>query len=154
MKIDFTKKEYQTLVEMLLTADWVIRSHEEEPREETKPYGELRKKVLAYCKEMGMEDDFHYDPEEGEYFETLEYEERAAHMGFIGEYDEQVFWSQLADRLAQRDLAEQEKRSTEDKVDEEARIVRLFRITARYEDELADHGIENLQLVTKTPQTH
>jgi len=29
MKINFTKKEYQTLVEMLLTADWVIRSHEE-----------------------------------------------------------------------------------------------------------------------------
>ena len=29
MKINFTQKEYQTLVEMLLAADWVIRSHEE-----------------------------------------------------------------------------------------------------------------------------
>jgi hypothetical protein len=28
MKIDFTKKEYQTLVEMLLVADWVIAAHE------------------------------------------------------------------------------------------------------------------------------
>ena len=35
MKINFTKKEYQTLVEMLLVADWVIRSDEEEPRAET-----------------------------------------------------------------------------------------------------------------------
>jgi hypothetical protein len=41
MKINFTKKEYQALVEMLLTADWVIRSHEEEPRAETKPYDAL-----------------------------------------------------------------------------------------------------------------
>jgi len=42
MKINFTKKEYQALVEMLLTADWVIRSREEEPRAETKNYDELR----------------------------------------------------------------------------------------------------------------
>lgn len=32
MKINFTKKEYQTLVEMLLIADWVIRSNEAKPR--------------------------------------------------------------------------------------------------------------------------
>jgi len=54
MKINFTKKEYQTLVEMLLTADWVIRSHEEEPRAETKAYDDPRKKVLSHVKEMGI----------------------------------------------------------------------------------------------------
>jgi len=53
MKMNFTKKEYQALVEMLLAADWVITGHEEEEREETKPYRELRKKVLAHFKEMG-----------------------------------------------------------------------------------------------------
>jgi hypothetical protein len=54
MKLNFTKKEYQALVEMLLAADWVITGHEEEEeREETKPYRELRKKVLAHFKEMG-----------------------------------------------------------------------------------------------------
>jgi len=36
MKINCTKKEYHTLVEMLLTAEWVIGSQEEEPRAATK----------------------------------------------------------------------------------------------------------------------
>jgi len=39
MKINFTKKEYRTLVEMLLIADSVLRAHETEPREETRPFG-------------------------------------------------------------------------------------------------------------------
>ena len=80
MKINFTKKEYQTLVEMLLVADWVIHGYDVEPREATKSYNDLRRKVLSYHKEMGMEDDFRYKPEEDDYFETANYKERAPRM--------------------------------------------------------------------------
>jgi hypothetical protein len=38
MKINFTKKEYAAVVEMILTADWVIHAHETEPTDETRPY--------------------------------------------------------------------------------------------------------------------
>jgi hypothetical protein len=121
MKINFTKKEYQTLVEMLLTADWVIRTHEEAPRAATKPYDYLRKKVLTHHKERGMEDAFDYIPDEDEYFETRDYEERAPHMGFIDEYDERMFWSLLASKLANRDLAAEEALSASGALDEEQR---------------------------------
>ena len=58
MKINFRKKEYRTLVEMLLIADSVLRAHETEPRDETTPFHDLRKKVLVHHKERGMADDF------------------------------------------------------------------------------------------------
>jgi hypothetical protein len=154
MKINFTKREYQTLVEMLLTADWVIRSHEVEPRAETKPYDDLRKKVLSHFKEMGMEDAFEYVPDEDEYFETKDYEERAPHMGYIDEYDERVFWSLLASKLAHRDLAAEEALSAAGALDKEQRSIRFFEIIERYEEVFAESGIESVRVAAKTEGLH
>jgi hypothetical protein len=148
MKINFTKKEYQTLVEMLLTADWIIRSDEDEPRKETEPYGALRKKVLAHFKEMGMEADFTYDPEGGEYFETAAYEERAPHMRFIEAFEEASFWSRLAYKLAARDVASEVRSRGEESMSQEERLVRLFEITERYEQEFEEHGLDQVMVVT------
>ena len=154
MKMNFTKKEYQTLVEMLLAADWVITGHEEEEREETKPYRELRKKVLSHHKEMGMAEAFKYSPKDDEYFESAAYEESAPHMRFIEEYGEQVFWEELASRLAARDLAAEEALSAEGSRSEEERVTRLFEITADYEDEFAENGLDNVRVVREGLRVH
>lgn len=72
---------------MLLIADWIIHSHEEEPRKDTEPYSALRKKVLAYFKEIGIGEAFSYDPVADDCLETAAYEERAPHMQFIDALD-------------------------------------------------------------------
>jgi hypothetical protein len=154
MKINFTKKEYQALVEMLLAADWVIRSHEDEPRAETKPYDELRKKVLSHFKAMGMEDSFEYDSDKDDYFETREYEERAPHMRFIDEHDELMFWDRLAAKLAHRDLAAEVALSAAGALDDEQRSLRLFEIIERYEKVFAESGIKNVRVAAKTDGLH
>jgi len=150
MKINFTKKEYQVLVEMLLTADWVIRAREVEQRAETKPYSDLRKKVLSHFKEMGMEDAFVYHPEHDDYFETREYEERAPHMRFIEEHDEEVFWGELASKLAHRDLAAEDVLNAAGPLDDEARTIRLFEIIDRYEEVFAESGLQSLRVAVKS----
>lgn len=98
MKINFTKQEYQALVEMLLIADWVLHGYEVESGDATRPYEALRKKVLSHHKAMGMEADFEYSPKDDDYYETADYEARAPHAHFIDAYDDQVFWSQLTER--------------------------------------------------------
>jgi len=154
MKMNFTKKEYQTLVEMLLVADWVITAHEEEEREETRPYRELRKKVLSHHEEMGMAEAFVYSPKEDQYFETARYEAGAPHMRFIEEYDDQMFWPELSNRLAERDFIAEEMLRGEGSRTEEERTTRLFEITERYEEEFAENGLDNLRLVLKVPRAH
>jgi len=151
MKINFTKKEYQTLVEMLLIADWIIHSHEEQPRKETEPYSALRKKVLSYFKEMGMGEDLRYDPEADEYFETAAYEERAPHMQFVDAHDEQMFWSQLANKLAERDFAEEVRTRGEVALSDVDRFVQVSEITDAYEQEFAEHGLDNVRVVSDPP---
>ena len=154
MKINFTKKEYEALVEMLLLADWVIHGHEEEPVKATKPYTDLRKKVLSHHKEMGMENAFTYESDDDDYFETADYEESAPHMQFIDAYDEQVFWSMLASKLAHRDLASEEVLRAVGPISEEEQMTQLFERIARYEDAFAENGLDSIQFVLETPRMH
>jgi hypothetical protein len=153
MKMNFTNKEYQVLVEMLLIADWVIHAHEEETKAR-KPFKELRKKVLSHHKEMGMADEFEYSEEFDDYFETRDYEDRAPHVRFIEEHDEKMFWSTLADKLARRDFAAQEMLTIEGTADAEERLTKLFEISGRYEEEFAEHGLDNLRLVRDETSMH
>ena len=154
MKMNFTKKEYQTLIEMLLVADWVITGHEEVEGEATRPYREFRKKVLAHHKEMGMAEAFKYSPEDDEYFETAAYEANGPHMRFIDEYDEQVFWEELATRLAERDFVAEEMLRAEGSGSEEERTERLLELTARYEEEFALNGLDNIRLALDALRVH
>ena len=153
MKINFTKKEYQALVEMLLIADWVLTAHAFDVDPAKEPYAAIRKKVLRHYKEMGMEDAFRYEPKDDEYYETAEYEEHSRHMEFIREYDKQSFWSEFAEKLAERDLAEELKRKGMS-LDQNARAKWFFELMVRYEEELAENGLDNVRLLIETPRMH
>ena len=139
---------------MLLIADNVLHGHEVEPADATEPFEALRKKVLSHHKAMGMKDDFEYDPKHDDYFETADYEARAPHTRFIGAYDDRVFWSQLAERLAARDLAAEAAPDPSRPADEEARLTRLFELTERYEALFAESGLDSIRCIPTTSQAH
>jgi hypothetical protein len=117
------------------------------------PYAKLRKKVLAYHKEMGMEDAFRYSPKDDEYFETADYEDRSPHTRFIRDYDEKSFWAELASKLATRDL-DQELKGRTGTLNQGGTAERYFRLMTRYEEELAENGLDHLQLNLPTPRLH
>jgi hypothetical protein len=153
MKINFTKKEYAALVEMILTADWVIHARETEPTDETQPYADLRKKVLSYHKEMGMEEAFRYAAEDNEYYETADYEMSSPHMALIDQLSEISFWETLATKLAQRDLAAQEAIGTAEPLPPEQRVTKLWEIEERCQEELSENGLANIRIDTKAGGT-
>jgi len=117
--------------------------------EETKPYADLRKKVLSHHKEIGMEDAFRYSAEDDEYYETAEYEMSSPHMAMIDEFSEISFWDTLATKLAQRDLAAQEAIGTAEPLPPEERVTKLWEIEERYQEELSENGLANIRIDTK-----
>lgn len=150
MKINFTKKEYRVLVEMLLIADWIIDSDEADPVEKIESYADLRKKVLSHYKEMGLEDDFNYDPEEDEYYETKDYEERSAHMAFIDEYEERSFWRLLATKMAKRTLAAERAENPREYDGQEQLALRIFELSEHFEEEFSENGLKNVRVDPNT----
>jgi hypothetical protein len=148
MKINFTKKEYRLLVTMLEIADWVMTAHDIEERKETKPYAEIRKKILSHFKEMGMEDC--YRQEGDEYYETAEYEADSESMQFIEEYNEDFFWEELASKLADRDFYQKYKGQ---EVDMHTRISEITKFEEVYFNEINQNGLDNLVIAGNKKST-
>jgi hypothetical protein len=73
MKINFTKKEYRKLVELLHLGDWMLHSHDVQENPETRAHRNLRDKVFAYAAQMGCENII--QRQAAGYFETPEFED-------------------------------------------------------------------------------
>jgi hypothetical protein len=138
MKINFTKKEYQLLVTMIETADWVMNAHHAHGRKDAEDYRVLRNKILSFADEMGMKGC--YEKEGDTYYETAEYQENSKQTEFIEEYDEDSFWEQLVTKLVDRDYAQQ---YGDKEVNFETKALRLSEIEEKYADEINEFGLLN-----------
>lgn len=108
MKIDITKKEYEILLDILYIVDWVLHSHRIGISAETEEYRSLIQKLYSYAKDIGYEDFIEYSRTMEEYVPTVEYEETNDSMEFIEEFENDSSWEGLVERLALRDLIQQE----------------------------------------------
>lgn len=150
MKVNITKKEYKVLVDMLEIADWVLRSYRLEDDPETAEYQALGQKFLALAKDMGARNLVDFDAETGRYYASAVHEEKSRMMEFIDEYNNDVFWDELAERLALRDLvrAEGEERIRAMNFDERSEKIETLR--GAYLDEFHANGITRLGLLEGT----
>jgi len=144
MKIDLSKEEYQTLLELLEIAGWVLHAHENEQRPETLKYRELEQKLYSYAKELGLGCLVMYDKGLKQYFPTREFEETTPAMEFVEEFEEESFWDELVNRLAERDLARITGGKRAKGMTAEDRFRKLTLFQKRYVDEFEERGLDNL----------
>lgn len=147
MKINFTKREYRLLIDILEISEWVLNAHSNVEREDTKKYSELAQKIFSYAKEMGYEDLITYDSQLDGYFATREYEENGEQMRFIDEFEEDVFWDSLANKLAWRDLIQQEGQEVVEKMEFVERNTKMMELESWYQEELTENGLVNVKVV-------
>ncbi|MEW6274878.1 MAG: hypothetical protein AB1556_07160, partial [Bacillota bacterium] len=93
MEINFTKQEYELLLEVLYIADWILNAFSED--RENDRYKKLGQKILACAKEFGLGNFVRWDPDFQEYDYTREFEEKSPVMEFIEEFEEDTFWNEL-----------------------------------------------------------
>jgi hypothetical protein len=62
---------------------------------------------------------------------------------YIADYDDHIFWDELIERLAQRDLAKQRGVEMED-IDRDDYLAELRPLESRYRDELELNGLDRL----------
>ena len=144
MEITFSKKEYRLLIDMLYLADWVMHSYLTN-HDDDNDYKMLRKKILSHYKEMGAEDILEYSKKYDEYFETREHEDKML-TDFVVPYEDEVFWDELASRLAHRDIIKQlglEKYKSLERID---RATKTVKIISKYNGEFERNGLENVKI--------
>ncbi len=145
MKINFTKKEYLLLLDVLYMADWVLNAHKEaDEKEDTREYEKLEQKILSYAKKMGMEKYVDFDPEYDMYFHSRFFEETRRAQEFIDEFENDCFWEELIDRLTRRDFLKSFSEKEIKEMDPYTRFERLLKLSEKYSDEFEKNGLKNL----------
>lgn len=104
MKINLTKREYRSLMDVLYIADWVMSAFGETGNNKPDPHDQLEQKLLSYAKDFGFDDYVQQDKSAGRYYPTRLFEDETMATEIIDQYDENTFWDELAHRLAQRDI--------------------------------------------------
>lgn len=144
MKVSITKKEYRLLLDVLSMADWVMNAFNDDERPEVEPYVKLEQKLLSLAKDFDCEDLVTYDKGLKRYFPTRRYEEQGRDMGFIEEFEEEFFWDELEQRLAERDLVKSRGMEAAAEMEPPQRITELDRLADGYREEFSKHGLERL----------
>ncbi|MFY9261686.1 MAG: hypothetical protein WAO71_14420 [Gallionella sp.] len=148
MKIEFTRKEYQNLLDMLYIANWVLTAHklEDDPRVEA--YEALEQKIYAHAQPMGFGDLIEYMADDEEYYPTKKYEDTSPAAAFIQEFENDSFWEELIDRLANRDLIKQaggvENLSS---LSVEQHFGLLHPLETKYSAEFEQNGLDGIRIV-------
>lgn len=145
MQIEFMKTEYRDLIDMVYIAEWIMKAHKIEDDPRTKRYEKLGQKIMSYAEEMGFGHLVEYAPEYDKYFPTRMFEDASSAHGFIDEYDNDSFWEELTNRLAERDLIKQEGGlSNVLRLSIDERLDKQFRLEEKYAEEFEENGLDNI----------
>ncbi|MDP3149313.1 MAG: hypothetical protein Q8N83_09325 [Ignavibacteria bacterium] len=152
MKINFTKKEYVALIDLLEMADWVLNAHKTETPGADNVYQGLIQKIYSFSKEMGCEDLIEYDEKLHEYFPTGEFDETSETMQFIEDYNNDTFWDELISRLVNRDLLNEMGQKKLHEMSLDLFFAKQTPLEEKYSIEFETNGLKNLYLKDANPK--
>ena len=144
MKINFSKKEYRTLLEMVYLSDWILHADTAGSEEHNESHKALREKILSLFKEMQAADLIEKCSDD--YYETRIFEEYMQEE-FILKYDQARFWDNLIDELSKRDVIAKLGVDGFSQLDPLTRGAQLDEAMECYVNEFEQHGLDHVRIV-------
>ena len=144
MKIECTKEEFKTLMDLVYAGNLLINGPRSK-EERVEAYAHMEQEIYKMAKSFGLEGLIEYSDEFNEYMPTHEYEEDEFN-NYIDEYDTSVFWDELVMRLARRDALNYAG-DVDQNITRAALKEMQLGLEEKYEEEIEANGIMNLKIV-------
>ncbi|MCH7534660.1 MAG: hypothetical protein IH948_02760 [Bacteroidetes bacterium] len=138
--IEFTRKQYRTLLKLLYVGAWVSEASTVESDKDIKDVEQL---IFSFTKDFDSEDWIEYANEFSQYFPTRQMEDSIHHI--MDDYNDSTFWDELSQRLSEREFLKDNKRKLKNMTIEEQVVLRNKYVN-KYEKELEKNGLDNLVL--------
>lgn len=142
MKIEFSADQFRALVELAYLGNWMVNGIRV-PADHVERYSQVEQYLFSLAGQFGLRDVAEmYEPLAAR-VPTAAFEERMAE--WIAEYDNQTFWDELVDRLADRDLFI-EYGEAFGALPIEQQLAKREPIVQRYEREFQEHGLDRVRI--------
>jgi hypothetical protein len=141
MKVSFTAKEYTRLLELAHMGLWVAGARPDDPATMPERYGDIAQKVFALAEPFGCANLVETDVN-GQWFPNEKLTEPVQEK--LERFADDLFWSELVTRLADRDLRRElgATKLSEELTEEEEH--RLSALEDGYWREFETKGVDNL----------
>ena len=139
MQIHLDPDQYRKLIELAYLGEWVINAHHDTDYQDDQATATIQALLKA-----GPVEGIGRDDETGEYFLEADWVERL-YDDYILDYDDHVFWDELTERLAARDLARERGVSPDDIIRDDD-LLELRPLEERYRQELEERGVDRLDI--------
>lgn len=147
MNIMLDDEEYQYLVTLVQLGHWMtngIRTEEEHIFQ----FDAIQQHILSYASEGGLDGFFDFDKKNKKYTPTEDFETKSGIEEIKRVYEDEIFWSELIERLAQRDFKNE---YTEEEISHMSGRELLEKRTVylqKYIVEFQQNELKNIQLKT------
>ncbi|TAK56909.1 MAG: hypothetical protein EPO24_10490 [Bacteroidetes bacterium] len=141
--ITLTPQQYKNLVKTMYLGEWLINSWRM-PDDTEKEIEAVEQVVYKHAGEAGLSDWIEYDDTLHLSFPTLDMEEEL--MPYIDDYNEENFWDDLLENLANRDFLWTYGEEKILAMTNEERLTLSSPFHERYHNEFTEHGIERLHI--------
>lgn len=142
MELKLNKEQYEKLLELVYLGNWMVNAYRTDDYLEE--YSEVVSHVFSQAEAAGLEGKAVKDETEKKYLPSYEFEESL--QDFISDYDGFCFWEELINRLAERDALKEFGFTPLDKIDLEEYLNKKSVYLRKYEKEVEENGILNLQI--------
>ncbi len=143
MEIDLNKKQYETLLRLAYLGNWVVNGFREE-EEKDQETDALENTLYEKSRDFGLERAVFYDEELNGWYPTQRTEDRW--LVDLYDYNDDVFWDELARHLADRDLTAKYGREALQAMKPEEKSKLETELVERYFAEFDKNGLKNLNL--------
>ena len=144
IQLEFTEEEYKKLIESVYLADWLDCAQKEENDPKGRRYSGIEQKVYSKAAEAGLQELVEKDEKSGEIFPSNRMDD-ACH-DVLDEYMGEAFWTDLAERLACRDIERKQGRGSLERMSGEDRSELIGAGEEKYLKEFEVHGLERLEI--------
>jgi hypothetical protein len=148
--VEFTQKQFKTLLKLAYLGNWMANANRDgsvhDPHKEE--YEVLEDYLFSFAKKFGLDE--WVDDEEadkGKYYPTRQFEEGIEEEGIIDDYDNESFWDELIDRLADRDCFRVYSKEQLEKISHRERVDKLYEFRDTWGAEFEKHGIKRLAIL-------
>jgi hypothetical protein len=150
MKINITKKEYRTLLDVLFIAGWVQSAHEIETSEDNTEIHFLTQKIYSHAKEFGFDHLIQHFRETDEYEPSRQFEDETDAFELVRRYEDLSFWESLINKLTEREVMKRRSIDATKDLD----LEEFYRLADPIETEFAKEfeifGLERLSINKST----
>ena len=145
MALDLTKSELEKLLELAALGEWLMNAHRPDC-ERTPSHDAALQKLFAHAEEEGLGYLVATDEHTGDLKPSEALMARLALAGYVADYDDCVFWDELAIRLAERDLRAEIGEALFNAMPPLVRQERVDAMAQVYDREFDDHGLDRVRL--------